>query len=135
MACICSRTNAISIRQGQTLNLPFTQRRLDGTAVDITGEKFRFLIKVGDTITAIRSDTPRVDPVGSNPYDPADPPTQSVIGVVDGPEGKWRLKLSAVFTASIPAGTHEYEIEKIQSDGSVDPILSGEFKIAAELGS
>ncbi len=135
MTCFCSRSRTISIRQGQTLHLPFTQKRLDGTAVDITGEKFRFLIKVADTVTAIRSDTPRIDPAGSNPYDPADPPTQSSIGVTDGPEGKWNLKLSAVFTASLPAGTHEYEIEKIQSDGSVEPILAGEFKIAAELGS
>lgn len=135
-ADLSSRTRTLTVRQGTTGRLDFTHKRPDNSPINITGEKLRFIVSGSGCGSAfvITSDAPRVDPVGSNPYDASLPPTQSSIVITDAAAGKWSLTLSAVMTASIPAGTHQYEIDKIQADGSTETYVCGEFVVIAHLG-
>ena len=137
MADFNGQDQTITVRQGETLTFIFTHTRSsDASKIDITNEKFRITVKKNAKsmpILALSSAAPLVDAEGTNPYDPSMPPTQSSIGVVDGPNGRWELRLSAVKTSEFPAGDYQYEIDKIQPDGSVRTILAGPFVIGAEL--
>lgn len=127
-------TQAITIRQGETLLVNFTHKNADASALDVSGDKFRLTLKKsGSTTLDLISGAPRLDPLGSNPFDAALSPTQSSITMIDGAINRWSLRLSAVCTENLAAGIHQYEIDRIQSDGTVFTSLAGDFEVVKGL--
>lgn len=128
-------TMAIRVRQGETLSMNFTHRlQSDNSPVNISGDHFILTIKHGRTeLLSLKSGAPAVDPTGSNPFDSNAAPTASSISILDGAVNRWQLSLSAVRTGLLPAGLHSYEIDRVQSDGTVTTILFGDFEVVRGL--
>ena len=101
--------------QGQTFNETVTWK-VSGVAANLTG------------YTARMQGRPNVD--SSEKY--VDISTTSGI-TLGGSAGTINLTVSAVVMATVPAGRHVYDLELISSGGVVTRLLSGAFKVSAEV--
>lgn len=102
-----------SIDQGTTLSKPIAIQSAPGVALGITGYTFR---------GQMRED-----------YDSATVVAAFVITIVNAATGTIQVSLADTITAAIPAGIYLYDIEYVDTSGSVTRLLEGKITIRPEV--
>lgn len=101
--------------QGQTFNETVTWK-VSGVAVDLTSYTARMQVR------------PNVD--SSEKYVDISSGSGITLG---GAAGTVNLNVSASVMATVPAGKHVYDLELVSSGGVVTRLLSGFFRVTAEV--
>ena len=108
----------VSQARGDTWNLQFNMQDVNGNALDVTGNQYWFTLK---------SDISLTDPQAELQYGPvAVPAGEASQGIV-------KITINGVDTNSLTPATYNYDLQEVESDGTINTLLIGKIRVKADV--
>ena len=104
--------------RGDTWNFQFLMQDINGAAIDITGNQYWFTLKSDLALTDAQAEA-QVGPITP----PSAQATQGILNVV----------VSGLLTSPLTAATYNYDLQEVESTGSVHTLLIGKIRVKADV--
>ena len=104
--------------RGDTWNLQFNMQDVDGNVLDITGNQYWFTLKSDVSLTDAQAEL-QVGPI-------AIPAGEAAQGIV-------KITVSGISTNILAPATYNYDLQEVESNGTVNTLLIGKIRVKADV--